>query len=114
LFFFVKYILFLIETDDFSLDLLLRYLGLFFFIPKYLSFSFKGFLLENFRYLIDLANIISLALTNILGILYIFNIARSDILLFILFIASIRGYVSFISFGYHIIKRNKTIIVIFG
>jgi hypothetical protein len=77
-------------------------------------FSFKGFLFENFGYLVDLVNITSLALTNILGILYILSIARSDILLLILFIASIRGYVSFTSFGYYVTKRNKTIIVIFG
>jgi hypothetical protein len=77
-------------------------------------FSFKGFLFENFGYLVDLVNITSLALTNILGILYILSIARSDILLLILFIASIRGYVSFTSFGYYVTKKDKTIIVIFG
>jgi hypothetical protein len=102
-----------IETDNFSLGLLLRYLGLFLLIPKYFSFSFKGFLFENFRYSVDLTNIISLALTNILGISYVLSIARSDILLFILFITSIRGYVSFISFSYRVTKRNKTTIVMF-
>jgi hypothetical protein len=58
-------------------------------------------------------NIISLALTNILGVLYILDITRSNILLLILFIASIKGYVSFASFSYRITKRNKTIIVVF-
>jgi hypothetical protein len=77
-------------------------------------FSFKGFLLENFRYSVDLANIVGFVLTNILGILYILNIARSDILLFIFFIINIKGYISFISFSYYITKRNKIIIVIFG
>jgi hypothetical protein len=102
------------ETDNFSLGLLLKYLGPFLLIPKYLSFSFKGFLLENFGYSVDLTNITGLALMNILGIPYIFSIARSDALLLILFIASIRGYVSFTGFGYRITKRNKTTIVIFG
>jgi hypothetical protein len=102
------------KTNDFSLGFLLRYLSLFFFIPKYFSFSFKGFLFENFKYSVDLANIVGLALTNILGVLYILDIARSNILLFIFFIISIRGYISFISFSYYITKRNKTIIVIFG
>jgi hypothetical protein len=105
--------LFLIETNNFSLSFLLRYLGFFFFIPKYFSFSFKGFLLENFRYSVDLANIAGLALTNILGILYVLSITQSDILLFILFIASIKDYVSFIGFSYYITKRNKITIVIF-
>jgi hypothetical protein len=113
LFFLVKYILFLIETNDFSLGFLLKYLGLFLFIPKYFLFSFKGFLFENFRYLVDLINIISFVLTNILGILYILNIAQSDILLLILFITSTRGYISFTGFSYYITKKNKTIIVIF-
>jgi hypothetical protein len=93
---------------------LLKYLGFFFLIPKYFLFSFKRFLLENFRYSVDLINIISLVLTNILGILYMFSIARSDILLFILFITSIKGYVFFTSFGYRITKKNKITIVIFG
>jgi hypothetical protein len=79
-----------------------------------LLFFFKGFLLENFRYSVDLADIISLALTNILGISSIFNIARNNILLFILFIISIKDYVSFISFSYYITKRNRITIVIFG
>jgi hypothetical protein len=114
LFFFIKRILLLIETDDFSLGLLLRYLGLFLLILKHLSFSFKGFLLENFRYSIDLTNITGLALTNTLGILYIFNIAQNDILLLVLFIISTRGYVSFTSFSYRVTKRNKTTIVTFG
>jgi hypothetical protein len=114
LFFFIKHILLFIKTDDFSLGFLLRYLSFFFFIPKYFSFSFKGFLLENFGYSVDLANITGFVLTNILGILYIFSVARSNTLLLILFITSIRGYVFFTSFGYYIIKRNKTTIVIFG
>jgi hypothetical protein len=114
LFFLVKYILFFIKTDNFSLGLLLKRLGLFLFIPKYFSFSFKGFLLENFRYSVDLTNIAGLALTNTLGILYMFSIARSNILLLIFFTTSIRGYVSFTSFSYRVTKRNKTIIVIFG
>jgi hypothetical protein len=79
-----------------------------------LLFFFEGFLFENFRYSVDLTNIIGFVLTNILGVPNIFNIARSNILLLILFIASIRGYVSFTSFGYYVTKRNKTIIVIFG
>jgi hypothetical protein len=113
LFFFVERILLLIKTDDFSLGLLLRYLNLFFLILKYFLFNFKGFLFENFRYSVDLANIAGLALTNTLGILYVFSIAWSDILLLILFITSIRGYISFISFGYRVTKRNRTTIVIF-
>jgi hypothetical protein len=114
LLFLVKRILLFIETDDFSLSFLLKYLGLFLFILKYFLFSFKGFLLENFRYLVDLANIAGLALTNILSILYILNIARSDILLLIFFITNTRGYVSFTSFGYYITKRNRLTIVMFG
>jgi hypothetical protein len=106
--------LFFIKTDNFSLGFLLKYLGFFFLIPKYFSFSFKGFLLENFGYSVDLANITGLALTNILNILYILSIARSNILLLILFTTSIRAYVSFTGFGYRVTKRNKTTIVIFG
>jgi hypothetical protein len=79
-----------------------------------LLFFFERFLFENFRYLVDLANIISLALINIFGVLYILNIARSNILSLILFIASIRGYVSFISFSYRITKGDRIIIVTFG
>jgi hypothetical protein len=81
---------------------------------KFLLFFLEGFLFENFRYSVDLANIISLALTNILGVSYVFDIARNNILLLILFIASTGGYVSFISFSYHVTKRNKTTIVAFG
>jgi hypothetical protein len=103
-----------VETDDFSLSLLLRYLGPFLFIPKYFLFCFKGFLFKNFRHSIDLANIIGFVLTNILGISSIFNIAWSNILLLVFLVASIRSYVSFTSFGYHVTKRNKTIIVMFG
>jgi hypothetical protein len=114
LFFLVKYILLLIETNNFSLSLLLRYLGFFLFILKYFSFNFKRFLLENFRYSVDLANITGLALTNTLGVLYIFNIIRNDILLFILFTANTRDYISFTGFGYRVTKGNKIIIVIFG
>jgi hypothetical protein len=77
-------------------------------------FFFKGFLLENFRYSVDLADIASLVLTNILGVSNILNIARNDILLLIFFIASIRDYVFFISFSYRITKRNRITIVTFG
>jgi hypothetical protein len=103
-----------VETDDFNLSLLLKYLGPFLFIPEYLLFYFKRFLLENFRYSVNLADIAGLALTNILGVPCMLNIARSDILSLILFIANTRGYVSFTSFGYRITKGNKTTIVIFG
>jgi hypothetical protein len=75
---------------------------------------FKGFLLENFGYSVDLVDIIGLVLTNILGVSSVFNIAQNDILLFILFTVSIKGYVSFISFSYRVIKGNKTTIVTFG
>jgi hypothetical protein len=75
---------------------------------------FKRFLLENFRYSVDLTDIASLVLTNILGVSSIFNIARNNILLLILFITNTRGYVSFISFGYRVTKGNKIIIIIFG
>jgi hypothetical protein len=51
---------------------------------------------------------------NILGVLYMFDIARSNILLLILFITSIRGYVSFASFGYRVTKGNRIIIMTFG
>jgi hypothetical protein len=81
---------------------------------KLLLFFLEGFLFKNFRYSVDLANIIGLALTNILGVLYILDIARSNILLLILFTISIRGYVSFTSFSYYVTKRNKTIVVTFG
>jgi hypothetical protein len=74
----------------------------------------EGFLFENFKYSVDLANIISLVLTNILGVLYIFDIARSNILSLVLFTISIGGYVSFASFSYCITKKNKTTIVAFG
>jgi hypothetical protein len=113
LFFLIEYILFLAETNNFSLGFLLKYLGFFFFIPAYFLFYFKGFLFENFRYLINLANIISLVLTNILSISNIFYIARSDILLFVFFIINTRNYISFSSFSYRVTKRNKTIVVIF-
>jgi hypothetical protein len=83
LFFLIKYILLLIETNNFSLSLLLRYLGFFFLIPEYFLFCFKGFLFENFRYSVDLTNIVNLVLTNILGIPGIFYIARGNILLFV-------------------------------
>jgi hypothetical protein len=42
---------------------------------KLLLFFLERFLFENFRYLVDLANIISFVLTNILGALYILDIA---------------------------------------
>jgi hypothetical protein len=80
---------------------------------KLLLFFFKGFLFENFRYSVNLANVISLALTNILGVSYILDITRSDILLFILFIANTKSYVSFTSFCYYITKGNRTAIVIY-
>jgi hypothetical protein len=79
-----------------------------------LLFFLKGFLLENFRYSVNLANIAGLVLTNILGILYVLNIARNNILLLILFITNTRGHVSFTSFGYHITKGDRIIIVAFG
>jgi hypothetical protein len=80
---------------------------------KLLLFFFKGFLLENFRYSVDLINITNLVLTNILGVSSMLNIARNNILLLILFIINIKGYISFISFSYYITKRNRIIIVIF-
>jgi hypothetical protein len=79
-----------------------------------LLFFLEGFLFENFKYSVNLANIIGLALTNILGILYILDIARSNILSLVLFITSTRGYVSFASFGYRVTKRDRTTIVAFG
>jgi hypothetical protein len=81
---------------------------------KLLLFFFKRFLLENFRYSVDLADIAGLILINILSISSILNIAWSDILLLIFFITSTRGYISFTSFSYRVTKGNKTIIVIFG
>jgi hypothetical protein len=128
LLFFVKHIPLFTETGNFSPGLLLGrlgpscccpglllgHLGPFFFLLEYLSLLLEGFLFENFRYSVNLANIIGLALTNILGILYIFSITRSDILLLILFIASTRGYISFTSFGYRVTKGNRTTIVAFG
>jgi hypothetical protein len=101
------------ETNNFSLGFLLRRLGFLFLIPKYLSFCFKGFLFENFRYSINLANIASLALTNILGISGILYIARSNVLLFVFLITSTRNYVSFSSFNYYVTKGDKTTIVMF-
>jgi uncharacterized membrane protein YhaH (DUF805 family) len=79
-----------------------------------LLFFFKRFLFENFRYSVNLANIAGFVLTNILGIPRILDIARSNILLLVFFIASIRGYVSFASFGYCITKGDRTIIITFG
>jgi hypothetical protein len=81
---------------------------------KFLLFFLEGFLFENFKYSVDLTNIAGFALTNILGVPRVLNIARSNILLLILFTTSIRGYVSFAGFSYRIIKRNKTTIVAFG
>jgi hypothetical protein len=81
---------------------------------KFLLLFFKGFLLENFGYSVDLVDIAGLALTNILGVSSIFNIMQNDILLFIFFITNTKSYIFFISFGYCITKRNKTIIVMFG
>jgi hypothetical protein len=79
-----------------------------------LLFFFERFLFENFKYSVDLTNIIGLALTNILGVLYILDIARSNILLLILFITSIKSYVSFTGFSYYVTKGNKTTIIMFG
>jgi hypothetical protein len=56
---------------------------------KFLLLFFQGFLFENYKYTIDLVNIIGFALTNILSTTYIFNITRSDILLPILFVSRI-------------------------
>jgi hypothetical protein len=81
---------------------------------KFLLFLLEGLLFENLRYSVDLANIIGLALTNILGIPCVLSVARSDILLLILFITSTRSYVFFTSFGYHVTKRNRITIVAFG
>jgi uncharacterized membrane protein YhaH (DUF805 family) len=81
---------------------------------KFLLFFLEGFLFEKFRYPVDLANIAGLALTNTLGVPRILDIAWSNILLLIFFITSIKGYVSFISFGYYVIKRGRTTIVMFG
>jgi hypothetical protein len=106
LFFLIKHILFFEETDDFSL-------GLFLFILEYFLFCFKRFLFENFKYLIYLTNIISLVLTNILGVSSILSIARDNILLLILFITSTRSYISFSSFSYCVSKGNKIAVVIF-
>jgi hypothetical protein len=79
-----------------------------------LLFFFKGFLLEDFRYSVNLIDIASLALTNILDISSILNITQNNILLFILFIINTRGYVFFTSFSYRVTKGNKTTIAIFG
>jgi hypothetical protein len=81
---------------------------------KFLLFFFEGFLFENFRYSVDLANIIGFALTNILGVPRVLDITRSNILLFIFFIANTRGYVSFASFSYCVTKGDRIIIIIFG
>jgi hypothetical protein len=77
-------------------------------------FYFKRFLFENFKYSIDLANIASLVLIDILGISGIFYIARDDILSLVLLITSTRNYVSFSSFSYRVIKGGRTIVVTFG
>jgi hypothetical protein len=114
LFFFIKYILFLIKTNNLSLSFLLRYLGFFLLIPKYFLFCFKKFLFENFRYSIDLTNITSLVLTNILGAPSMLYITWGDILLFVLFVANAKSYVSFSSFSYRVAKKNRITIVIFG
>jgi hypothetical protein len=76
-------------------------------------FCFKGFLFENFRYSIDLANIISLVLTNILGVSSMFYIIQGDILLIVLFITNTRSYIPFSSFSYYVIKGNRIIVIIF-
>jgi hypothetical protein len=81
---------------------------------KLLLFFLEGLLFENLKYSVDLTNIIGLALINILGVLYILDIARSNILLLILFTASTGGYVSFASFSYRVTKGNKITIVMFG
>jgi hypothetical protein len=79
-----------------------------------LLFFLEGFLFENFRYSVNLANIAGFVLINILGVLYILDIARSNILSLVFFITSIRGYVSFASFSYRVTKGNRTIIIAFG
>jgi hypothetical protein len=79
-----------------------------------LLFFLEGFLFENFRYSVDLINIAGFVLTNILGVPYVLDIARSNILLLILFTASTGGYVSFASFSYRVTKKNRTTIVVFG
>jgi hypothetical protein len=79
-----------------------------------LLFFLEGFLFENLRYSVDLANVIGLALTNILGIPHVLDIAQNNILSLILFIASTGGYVSFASFGYRVTKGNRTIVIAFG
>jgi hypothetical protein len=76
-------------------------------------FCFKGFLFENFRYSIDLANIISLALIDILGMSSIFYITRGDILSLVFFITNTRSYISFSSFSYRVTKGDKITVVIF-
>jgi hypothetical protein len=58
-------------------------------------FCFKGFLFENFRYSIDLINIINLVLINILGISSILYITQGNILLLVLFITNTRSYIFF-------------------
>jgi hypothetical protein len=79
-----------------------------------LLFLLEGFLFENFRYSVDLTNIAGLALTNILGISRILNIARNNILLFIFFTTSTRGYISFTGFSYRVTKIDRTTIITFG
>jgi hypothetical protein len=51
---------------------------------------------------------------NILGVPRVFNIARNNILLLILFTVSIGGYISFASFSYYITKRDRITIIAFG
>jgi hypothetical protein len=107
LFLFIKNFLFFFLARGFSQNFR-------FFNIKFLLFLFKRFLLENFGYSVNLANIIDLVLTNILGVSSILNITRSNILLLIFFITNTRGYVSFISFSYYITKGNRITIVMFG
>jgi hypothetical protein len=114
LLFLIKRVLLFTETNNFSLGLLLKHLGLLLLIPKHLSFCFKGFLFKNFGYSIYLANVIGFALTNILNISSMFHIARSNILSLVFFITSIRSYISFASFGYCVAKRERIAIVTFG
>jgi hypothetical protein len=113
LFLLIKRILLFIEINNFSLGLLLRYLGFFLLILEYFPFYFKGFLFENLGHSIDLANIAGLALMNILGISSIFHVTRGNILLFVVFIASTKSYVFFSGFSYRVIKRDGVLVAIF-
>jgi hypothetical protein len=81
---------------------------------KLLSLFLQGLLLGNRRYAVDLANIAGFALTNILSITRVFDIARSDILPPILFVSRTWGHVSFTSLFYRITKGNGATGSMFG